>query len=103
MVYFSATLIPANFQIKLNHFTLVILWVCKGNKALTLKGSGQFDIRMTVEDFKCDVYAYSSWKLAMWIQVCHVRHKDLPTFVFPGGIRPSPPTRSTSESHSVQK
>lgn len=62
----------------------------------------QFDIRMTVEDFKRDVYAYSFWKPAMWINVCHVKRKDLPVFVFPGGVRPSPPTRS-SESRTVVK
>ncbi|KAL1568393.1 Nuclear poly(A) polymerase 1 [Salvia divinorum] len=54
----------------------------------------QFDIRMTVEDFKRDVYAYSFWKPAMWIHVCHVKRKDLPIFVFPGGVRPSPPARN---------
>ncbi|XP_057810700.1 nuclear poly(A) polymerase 1 isoform X2 [Salvia miltiorrhiza] len=62
----------------------------------------QFDIRMTVEDFKRDVYAYSFWKPAMCIHVCHVKRKDLPIFVFPGGIRPSPPTRS-SESRTILK
>ncbi|KAK6146835.1 hypothetical protein DH2020_020704 [Rehmannia glutinosa] len=63
----------------------------------------QFDIRMTVEDFKRDVYAYSFWKPTMWIQVCHVRRKDLPNFVFPGGVRPSPPARTSAESRSVSK
>ncbi|KAG8382840.1 hypothetical protein BUALT_Bualt05G0120200 [Buddleja alternifolia] len=54
----------------------------------------QFDIRMTVEDFKRDVYAYSFWKPTMWINVCHVKRKDIPNFVFPGGVRRSPPSRS---------
>ncbi|KAK6122307.1 hypothetical protein DH2020_043927 [Rehmannia glutinosa] len=63
----------------------------------------QFDIRMTVEDFKRDVYAYSFWKPTMWIQVCHVKRKDLPNFVFPGGVRPSPPARTSAESRSVSK
>ncbi|XP_042020741.1 nuclear poly(A) polymerase 1-like [Salvia splendens] len=61
----------------------------------------QFDIRMTVEDFKRDVYAYSFWKPAMWIHVCHVKRKDLPIFVFPGGVRPSPPQRNSSESRTT--
>lgn len=61
----------------------------------------QFDIRMTVEDFKRDVYAYSVWKPTMWIHVCHVKRKDLPTFVFPGGVRPSPPTRSSESRKSL--
>ncbi|GFP84699.1 nuclear poly(A) polymerase 1 [Phtheirospermum japonicum] len=61
----------------------------------------QFDIRMTVEDFKRDVYAYSTWKPTMWIHVCHVKRKDIPTFVFPGGVRPSPPPK-TNENRSLQ-
>ncbi|CAN4121750.1 unnamed protein product [Withania somnifera] len=56
----------------------------------------QFDIRATVEDFKRDVYGYSFWKSSMWIHVCHVRRKDLPDFVFPGGVRPAQPAKSES-------
>ncbi|CAH9135663.1 unnamed protein product [Cuscuta epithymum] len=48
----------------------------------------QFDIRLTVEDFKRDVYQYSFWKSTMSIRVCHVKRKNIPNFVFPGGIRP---------------
>ncbi|GER46045.1 poly(A) polymerase [Striga asiatica] len=53
----------------------------------------QFDIRMTVEDFKRDVYAYSFWKPSMWIHVCHVKRKDIPGFV-------SPPARTSAEGRS---
>lgn len=60
----------------------------------------QFDIRSTVEDFKRDVYAYSFWKSSMWIHVCHVRRKDLPDFVFSGGVRPAQPAKSESRSGS---
>ncbi|KAL2546246.1 nuclear poly(A) polymerase 1 [Forsythia ovata] len=55
----------------------------------------QFDIRLTVEDFKFDVYAYAFWKPTMWIHICHVKKKDIPNFVFPGGVRPSHSTKST--------
>ncbi|XP_047981051.1 nuclear poly(A) polymerase 1-like [Salvia hispanica] len=61
-----------------------------------------FDIRMTVEEFKCDVYAYSFWKPAMLIHVCHVKRKDLPIFVFPSGVRPSP-LKKRSESRTILK
>ncbi|KAJ8548257.1 hypothetical protein K7X08_030726 [Anisodus acutangulus] len=61
----------------------------------------QFDIRLTVEDFKRDVYAYSFWQSSMWIHVCHVRRKDLPNFVFPGGVRPAQPAKSESRSKSL--
>lgn len=60
----------------------------------------QFDIRLTVEDFKRDVYAYAVWKSSMWIHVFHVRRKDLPDFVFPGGVRPAQPAKSESRSGS---
>ncbi|KAF3633914.1 Nuclear poly(A) polymerase 2 [Capsicum annuum] len=58
----------------------------------------QFDIRATVEEFRRDVYAYLFWKASMWINVCHVRRKDLPDFVFPGGVRPTQPAKSDSRS-----
>ncbi|XP_059316868.1 nuclear poly(A) polymerase 1 isoform X2 [Lycium ferocissimum] len=61
----------------------------------------QFDIRLTVEDFKRDVYQYSFWQSSMWIHVCHVRRKDLPNFVFPGGVRPAQPAKSESRSKSL--
>ncbi|KAI3467040.1 hypothetical protein Pfo_023703 [Paulownia fortunei] len=63
----------------------------------------QFDIRMTVEEFKHDVYAYSFWKPTMWIHVCHVKRNDIPNFVFPGGVRPSRPAKCASECRSVKR
>ncbi|KAL0463527.1 UNVERIFIED_CONTAM: Nuclear poly(A) polymerase 1 [Sesamum latifolium] len=42
----------------------------------------QFDVTRTVEEFTYDVYAYSSWKPTMWINVCHVKRNDIPNFVF---------------------
>lgn len=62
-----------------------------------------FDIRMTVEEFKHDVYAYSFWKPTMWIHVCHVKRNDIPEFVFPSGVRPSHPAKSAAESRSVKR
>lgn len=43
----------------------------------------QFDKR-TVEKFKHQVYQYSFWKSSVWINVCHVRQKDVPVFIFSG-------------------
>ncbi|XP_073139861.1 nuclear poly(A) polymerase 1-like isoform X2 [Henckelia pumila] len=63
----------------------------------------QFDIRMTVEDFKRDVYAYSFWEPTMWIHVSHVKRKDIPSFVFPGGVRLSHSARNSTESRSSLK
>ncbi|CAI9756041.1 unnamed protein product [Fraxinus pennsylvanica] len=61
----------------------------------------KFDIRLTVEDFKRDVYAYSSWKPSMWIHISLVKKKGIPNFVFPGGVRPSHSPKSAAEIRSV--
>lgn len=58
----------------------------------------QFDIRLTVEEFKHSVNVYNLWKPGMEIRVSHVKRRNLPTFVFPGGIRPSRPTKVTWDS-----
>ncbi|KAG9136387.1 hypothetical protein Leryth_020185 [Lithospermum erythrorhizon] len=63
----------------------------------------QFDMRMTVEDFKQDVYHYSDWKATMLIYVNHVKKKNIPIFVFPGGVRPSPPPRVRGSNCQIQK
>ncbi|KAK6931556.1 polymerase, nucleotidyl transferase domain [Dillenia turbinata] len=49
----------------------------------------QFDLRSTVEEFKNSVNFYSLWKPGMWINVCHAKRRNIPDFVFRGGIRPS--------------
>ncbi|KAA8542751.1 hypothetical protein F0562_023903 [Nyssa sinensis] len=49
----------------------------------------QFDIRLTVEEFKHSVGMYTLWKPGMEIHVCHVKRRSIPNFVFPGGVRPS--------------
>jgi len=49
----------------------------------------QFDIRLTVEEFKHSVNMYTLWKPGMNIHVSHVKRRSIPTFVFPAGVRPS--------------
>ncbi|KAB1223786.1 Poly(A) polymerase [Morella rubra] len=58
----------------------------------------QFDIRLTVEEFKHNVNMYSYWKPGMEIRVSHVKRRNIPNFVFPGGIRPSRPSKVSWES-----
>lgn len=65
--------------------------------------SEQFDIRRTVDDFKRDVYAYSFLSHSMWIHVLHVRRKDIPNFVFPGGVRPALSGRSSVETRKLRR
>ncbi|KAJ3694202.1 hypothetical protein LUZ60_009682 [Juncus effusus] len=52
------------------------------------EGEQRFDIRVTVDEFKKLVNAYTMLKPGMHIQVSHVKRKEIPGFVFPGGLRP---------------
>lgn len=63
----------------------------------------KFDMRRTVEDYKRAVWAYSFWKPTMLIHVRHIRRKDLPHFVFPGGVRPCQPVKVASERRLLPK
>lgn len=61
----------------------------------------QFDIRLTVEEFKHAVGMYILWKPGMEIHVTHVRRRNIPNYVFPGGVRPIRPVRLAGESRRV--
>lgn len=56
---------------------------------------GQFDMRLTVEEFKHSVNAYTQWKPGMNISISHVKRRNIPAFVFPGGVRPKCPSKVT--------
>ncbi|KAJ1394203.1 polymerase, nucleotidyl transferase domain [Sesbania bispinosa] len=58
----------------------------------------QFDIRLTIEEFRHSVNMYTQWKPGMDIHVSHVKRRNIPNFVFPGGVRPSRPSKVTWES-----
>lgn len=58
----------------------------------------QFDIRLSVEEFKHSVNMYTLWKPGMDIHVFHVKRRSIPTFVFPGGLRPAHPSKLAWES-----
>lgn len=58
----------------------------------------QFDIRLTVEEFKHSVNMYTLWKPGMEIHVSHVKRRNIPTFVFPGGVRPPHTSKVTWDS-----
>ncbi|XP_048443630.1 nuclear poly(A) polymerase 1 [Pyrus x bretschneideri] len=58
----------------------------------------QFDIRGTVEEFKNAVNLYMLLKRGMEIRVSHVKRRNIPNFVFPGGVRPLRPSKVTWDS-----
>ncbi|KAJ4702645.1 Nuclear poly(A) polymerase [Melia azedarach] len=48
----------------------------------------QFDLRSTVEEFKCTVEMYNCLKPGMKVHISHLKCRNIPDFVFPGGVRP---------------
>ncbi|KAH9290147.1 hypothetical protein KI387_034264 [Taxus chinensis] len=62
------------------------------------KGGQQFDIRGPIYEFKLSVGAHPLWKPGMDIYVSHIRHTQIPVYVFPGGA-----VRSTSVRGSNQR
>uniref|UniRef100_A0A6N2L8F2 Poly(A) polymerase n=1 Tax=Salix viminalis TaxID=40686 RepID=A0A6N2L8F2_SALVM len=54
----------------------------------------QFDIRITVEEFKNSVNLYTLWKPGMEIRVTHVKKRNIPIF----GVRPCRPLKATWDS-----
>ncbi|KAL2626069.1 hypothetical protein AAZV13_07G089400 [Glycine max] len=63
----------------------------------------QFDIRLTVEEFKHSVNAYTLWKPGMDIHVSHVKRSNIPNYIFPGGVRPTFPSKVTAENKQSSK
>jgi len=63
----------------------------------------QFDIRLTVEEFKHSVNAYTLWKPGMDIHVSHVKRRNIPAYIFPGGVRPSCSSKVSSENKQSSK
>lgn len=53
----------------------------------------QFDIRVTVDEFRHSVKMYTLWKPGMEINVSHIKRRSIPSFVFPGGVRPPRTTK----------
>ncbi|XP_028777793.1 nuclear poly(A) polymerase 4 isoform X1 [Neltuma alba] len=47
----------------------------------------QFDIRGTVDEFRQEINMFMYWKPGMEVYVSHVRRRQLPAFVFPGGYK----------------
>ncbi|XP_024545122.1 nuclear poly(A) polymerase 1 isoform X1 [Selaginella moellendorffii] len=61
----------------------------------------QFDIRLTVEEFRQSVTGYQLWKEGMDIAVSHVRRRQIPAYVFPGGTKPARPPKVTGTGRLV--
>ncbi|KAL6011538.1 hypothetical protein ACLOJK_001986 [Asimina triloba] len=84
---------PGDFSDKSRPFHCCYFIGLQRKQGVPVTEGEQFDIRAAVEDFKHSVNVYTLWKPGMEIQVSHVKRRNIPAFVFPGGVRPSRPTR----------
>ena len=89
---------PGDFSDKSKPFHCSYFMGLQRKQGVPVNEGEQFDIRHTVEEFKHSVNMYTLWKLGMDIQVSHVKRRNIPNFVFPGGVRPSRPSKVTWES-----
>lgn len=97
---------PNNFSDKSRKFHCCYFMGLRRQQGVPVHEGEQFDIRSTVEEFKQSVNMYTLWKPGMEIQVSHMKRRNIPLFVFPGGIRPSRTSRaaaSSADSHSISK
>ncbi|KAK7314610.1 hypothetical protein VNO77_33137 [Canavalia gladiata] len=91
---------PGEFSDKSRPFHYCYFMGLQRKQGVPVNEGEQFDIRVTVEEFKHSVNAYTLWKPGMDIHVSHVKRRNVPTYLFPGGVRPSNPSKVTSENKS---
>ncbi|XWS60978.1 hypothetical protein CRYUN_Cryun07bG0085800 [Craigia yunnanensis] len=92
---------PGDFQDKSRPFHCSYFMGLQRKQGVPVNEGEQFDIRLTVEEFKGSVNMYTLWKPGMEICVTHVKRRNIPSFVFPGGVRPSRPSKVTWDSRRV--
>lgn len=80
---------PGGFSDKLRPLHCSYFMGLQRKQGVPVSEGEQFDIRRTVEEFKCAVGMYTLWKPGMEIRVSHVKRRNIPPFVFPGGVRPT--------------
>jgi poly(A) polymerase len=89
---------PRDFSDKSRPFYCCYFMGLQRKQGVPVNEGEQFDMRGTVYEFKLAVHAYSTKKPGMDISVSHVRRRDIPSFVFPGDVRPSRSSKSTWDS-----
>ncbi|KAI3815615.1 hypothetical protein L1987_15292 [Smallanthus sonchifolius] len=88
---------PGDFLDRSNPFHCSYFLGLQRKEGVSVNEAKKFDIRSTVDEFKGNVGSYTSWKPGMDINVTHIKRRDLPAYVFPGGIRPIRPARVSVE------
>ncbi|KAL4316805.1 hypothetical protein S83_052169 [Arachis hypogaea] len=89
---------PGEFSDKSRPFHHCYFMGLQRKQGVPVNEGEQFDIRLTVDEFKHSVNAYTLLKPGMGIHVSHVKRRNIPNFVFPGGVRPSHPSKITWDS-----
>jgi poly(A) polymerase len=92
---------PGQFSDKSKPFHCSYFMGLQRKQGVPVNEGEQFDIRATVDEFKSAVGMYVMWKPGMEIHVIHIKRRNIPTYVFPGGIRPVRPARPPGESRRV--
>ncbi|MFS8018350.1 putative polynucleotide adenylyltransferase [Helianthus anomalus] len=88
---------PSDFPDKSNPFHCSYLLGFQRKEGVFVNDANKFDIRSTIDEFKGNVGSYTTWKPGMGINVTLIKHRDIPAFVFPGGVRPPCPARASVE------
>ncbi|MCL7026193.1 hypothetical protein MKW94_022574 [Papaver nudicaule] len=94
---------PGDFSDKSKRCYCCYFMGLQRNQGVPVHEGEQFDIRATVKEFKDSVGMYTLWKPGMEIYVSHISRRNIPSFVFPGGVRPSRSPRVAGEVRSVSK
>lgn len=94
---------PGEFSDKSRPFHHCYFMGLQRKQGVPVNEGEQFDIRLTVEEFKHSVNAYTLWKPGMDIHVSHVKRRNIPAYIFPGGVRPSGPSKVTAENKQSSK
>lgn len=94
---------PSDFSDKSRPFHCCYFMGLQRKQGVPAQEGQEFDIRATVEEFKLNVGQYTMWKPGMDIHVSHTRRRHIPPFVFPGGVRPSRPTKVAWAGRPVSK
>lgn len=87
---------PGNFSDGSRQFHYCFFMGLSRKQGAPVHEAEQFDIRTTVDEFKSSVQYTPLWKLGMEIQVSHIKRRNVPLFVFPGGVRPPRPAKIAS-------
>jgi poly(A) polymerase len=89
---------PDDFSDKSRHLHCSYFMGLQRKQGVAATEGEQFDIRVAVDEFKHTVGMYNQWKPGMDISVSHVKRRNIPAFVFPGGVRPNRPSKVSWES-----